>query len=142
MLYVYSDAASKGTKAVATTFIITEDTFITCFSNVYENVSSSVTAELLGTVQAMKYVYENCSDEVQVVVLIDNKSIVIKYIKVLSEWVVEEDDENKELYEQLLVYSEGFKINVQHIRGHQHTQNPNKVCDVISKVYLWKGEHP
>ena len=136
MLFAYSDASVKGNIGVATTFIVTEDTFITCFSKTYGNVSSSVEVELLGVVQTMEYIYEHCKHERMVVLLMDNKSIAVRYIKMLSNWRVPKVTDFRAHYENLLEMSKGFVINIQHIRGHQHTHNPNKICDVLSKVCL------
>ena len=136
MLFAYSDASVKNNLGVATTFIVTEDTFVTCFSKAYPNVSSSVEVELLGVVQTMEYIYMNCKDEHYVVLLMDNKSIAVRYIKMLSNWKISKNVEFYDKYSKLLEMSKGFNINIQHIRGHQHTHNPNKICDVLSKVYL------
>ena len=138
-MLAYSDATTKASTAVATTLLLTEDTFVACFSKRYENVSSSVEAELLGVVQTMEYLAQECSDESRIVLLMDNKSIIVKYIRILSQWAVPENQDFKPLYERLLACSKGFNINIQHIRGHQHTHNPNKVCDILSKVNLALG---
>lgn len=136
MLFAYSDASVKGSTGAATTLIITEDTFVTCFTKKYTNVSSSTEAELLGVVQTMEYISTHCKKEDKVVLFMDNKSIAIKYIKALSTWNVSNKVEFKECYERLLDMSRDFNINVQHIRGHQHTHNPNKVCDILSKISI------
>lgn len=136
MLFAYSDASVKGSKGAATTLILTEDTFITCFTKRYDKVSSSTEAELLGVVQTMEYISTYCKKEDKVVLLMDNKSIAVRYIKVLSTWSVPNRVEFKECYEKLLSMSKDFNVNVQHIRGHQHTHNPNKVCDILSKISI------
>lgn len=140
MLYAYSDATVKGTSGVATTILMTEDTFINCFSRYYEGVSSSVEIELLGVVQTMDYIAHECPDESRIVLFMDNKSIAVKYIRALATWSIPNDHDHKPLYEKLLKFSEGFNVNIQHIRGHQHTHNPNKVCDILSKVNLWQTQ--
>lgn len=135
MLLAYCDASFKDNKAVATTLITTEDTFITCFSKTYTDVSSSVKAELLGVLQTMEYINNNCTKEKQVALFTDSRTIAVKYISMLSKWEVPPNEKEYEIYKKLLQYSASFNVNIQHIRGHQHTHNPNKVCDILSKVY-------
>lgn len=136
MLFAYSDASVKGSIGAATTLIMTEDTFVTCFTKRYDKVSSSTEAELLGVVQTMSYISSNCKDEDKVVLLMDNKSIAVKYIRILSTWTVPRNMEFRDKYIKLLDMSRDFNVNVQHIRGHQHTHNPNKVCDILSKICI------
>lgn len=135
MLLAYCDASYKNNKAIATTLITTEDTFVTCFSKPYTDVSSSVKAELLGVLQTIEYIYNGGFKDKQVVLFTDSRTIALKYISILAKWEVPENEKEAEIYKKLLFYSSTFNINVQHIRGHQHTHNPNKVCDILSKAY-------
>ena len=135
MYYAYSDASTRGDSGAATTLILTDSEFVTCFTNVYEGVSSSTEAELLGVVQTMQYINQHCSPNSKVVLLTDSKAIAVKYIKILSNWVVPKNTDFYSYYVKLLQYSTGFNVSVQHIRGHQHTHNPNKVCDILSRLH-------
>lgn len=135
MYYAYSDASTRDDSCAATSLILTDDKYVTCFTNVYEHVSSSMEAELLGVVQTMQYISQHCPASSKVVLLTDSKAIAVQYIRILSTWKVREGCDFYEYYTKLLQYSAGFNVNVQHIRGHQHTHNPNKVCDILSKLY-------
>ena len=140
MLLAYCDASTKGGKAVATTLILTEKVFITCFSKTYDNVESSTHAELLSVLQTVQYVRESCPNAHRVVLFNDNLSVVTQFISALSSWSVPPNVNNPEIFEQLLKYSRGLSLSVQHIHGHQHTHNPNKVCDILSKIKFELGE--
>lgn len=136
MLYGYSDASMKDNKVVATSLILSDSHFIDCFTKEYDNISTSTEAELRGVIQTVQYIKKHCNKEHQVVIITDNKAVALKYINILSNWVVPKNSANYESYKQLLELSEGFKVNVQNIRGHQESHNPNKVCDIMSKVYM------
>ena len=134
VLYAYSDASVKGSKAAATTLIVDDTKFIACFTNNLPDNTKSTEAELRGVVQTMYYISENCSTDRDIVIVTDNKAIAIKYITLLKTQEVSGNSMYRSLYEELLKYSKGFHINVQNIRGHQQSHNPNKVCDVLSRV--------
>ena len=134
MLLAYCDASTKGKRAVATTLIMTETTFITCFSVTYEDVDSSTHAELLSVLQTVRYIREKCSNARRIVLFNDNLSVVLQFINALANWDVPPGVNNPEIFEKLLEYSKGMSISVQHIHGHQHTHNPNKVCDTLSRL--------
>lgn len=136
MLLAYSDASVIGDACAATTLIVTEDAFVTCFTKKYTNVSSSTEAELLGVLQTMEYIGEHCKQADKVVMLMDNRSVAMKYIRILSAWSVPQRIGFRDKYVRLLELSKNFNVNIQHIRGHQHTHNPNKVCDILSKVCI------
>lgn len=136
MYLAYSDASVKGKKCAAATLVMTEDTFIACFTKRYTNVSSSTEAELLGVIQTMEYVNANCSKEDSIVLLMDNKSVALRFIRMLSTKRVPNKIEFKDKYDYLLKLSTDFNISIQHIRGHQYTHNPNKVCDILSKICI------
>ena len=136
MLLAYCDASyTTSTKtAVATTFICTEDTFINCFTNVYKGIDHSVHAELLGVHQTMKYISENCKSGSKVVLATDSRTVLLKYISILANWIVPANSDYYKEYSDLLRFSKDFNVNVQHVRGHQYTHNPNKICDILSKL--------
>lgn len=136
MLFAYCDASytTSTKRAAATTFICTEDTFITCFTKVYNDIESSVHAELLGVHQTMKYISENCKGIDKVVLATDSRTVAVKYISILANWIVPSTHEYYAEYKDLLNFSKDFNVNVQHVRGHQYTHNPNKICDVLSKL--------
>ena len=99
MLLAYCDASlHKNNRAVATTLILTEVMYVTCFSKTYENVASSTDAELLGVLQTVRYVHDNCADDKRVVLFTDNLSIVLQYISILANWSVPENINNREIY--------------------------------------------
>lgn len=134
MLKAYCDACTKGTKAVATSLILTDNRFIACFSHTYEEVESSTHAELLGILQTVQFIHDKCDTSTRVFLYTDNLSIVSQCIRVLAKWEVPNDFRNPELFKQFLDYSKDMNITIQHIRGHQRVHNPNKVCDALSKV--------
>ena len=136
MLQAYCDASTKGATAVATTFIITEDTYVTCFTNTYHDVRSSTHAELLGVLQTIKYVHDHLEDK-RVMIFNDNLSIVTQYISILATWNVPDDVVERDTYLELLKYSKDMCISVKHIHGHQHSHNPNKICDILSKIQFY-----
>ena len=116
--------------------MITTDThFITCFENEYNEVESSIHAELLGVVQAMKYVSAHYPKGTQIAVFTDSRTVALKYIQILAAKSVAKNSLYFREYDSLLKLSEGYIINVQHIRGHQDTHNPNKVCDILAKLH-------
>lgn len=134
MLYGYSDASVINKSAAATTLIIDDNSFITCFTNTYENVNSTE-AEFLGVLQTMAYISENCTDK-KVVLLTDNKTVVLRCISALSNWKVADGSLYEDYLKQFLKMCKSFSVSVQNIRGHQQSHNPNKICDIISRIYL------
>ena len=136
MLLAYCDASIKDSKAVATSFITTEDTYVTCFTKTYEDVRSSTHAELLGVLQTIKYISDELEDK-RVTIYSDNLSIVSQCINVLSTWEVPEDVVERDLYLELLAHCKNMCVSLKHVRGHQHMHNPNKICDILSKVYFY-----
>ena len=138
MISIYTDASISKGRCVSTCFVITDKCFLGYNTFMYDNIDTSVRGELLGAINAIKYVKgldidvaeSDCvlySDSINAINLVRqyrdknmNKQVRIYY----------------DLLEELVILLDTCNVTLKHIKGHQLNHNPNKVVDMISNSML------
>jgi ribonuclease HI len=133
---VYSDGSAYKKKrfSVSTSLLLTEKSFLNLIVKEYDTFEASK-AEILAVLQALEYIEKNNSQATDVEVLVDAEGIVNMYYKLLSLREVPQDTYNKDIWEKILVFSKKYNLILTHVKGHQFKHNPNKVCDIVGRVY-------
>ena len=139
MIEIYTDASIsvKHSIATATCFIITPVNFIGFRTFTYNNVDTSTLGEIKGAIDGIKYaasIADLNSDEV--VLFSDFPALAsianCNLNKTTRNQVLTYKDEVHELQEVVKKYN----VKIQLIKGHQKSNNPNKVVDFISNSTL------
>ena len=150
MIRCYSDSGtlvnSVGATSIATSLFLTDTTYLGMITNVYRNTQGTTDGELRGIWQSLEYVTINYPDEEDIEIVTDCESLVKKFNSLLKGAPINtvlEDSVPKGIkyyktWKDIMKMCEGKKVTVYHVKGHQESHNPNKVCDLISTFMLNK----
>lgn len=133
MVEVYTDASVAKGSAVVSCFMVTSDQFIGAETTHYDNVDSSLQAELYGIRDGVKYVVKK-PELNDIVVYCDSQSALDLVQQRCDN--VEGSTLFKNIVDEILTLSQGKNISFILIKGHQLSHNPNKVVDLMSNSLL------
>lgn len=132
---IYTDGSSKKDRLGSCTAIIFSDSDFLGIVKEASNFKGNDKAELKGVINGLEYVLNNKLDGSNVTVFTDYKKIVnVYYNRHLEKY---EAYKEQELWQRLFELSSKLHFNIKRVRGHQNEHNPNKTCDILSKLRLY-----
>jgi len=133
MLTIYTDASVNKGYGCVCFVIVTEDTFIKRGVNFFKLQEDFTTtdAEYFGVTSALQWVKDNMGD-VCINLYTDCKPIH-------NNWTVYKKlrDFDKLNIKLRHLSSLVDSLSIHHIKAHSMDFNPNKLCDITSRVYRW-----
>lgn len=134
---VYTDGSSKKDRLGSCTAIIFSDNDFLGAVTEASNFKGNDKAELKGVINGLEYILNNKLDRSDITIFTDYKKIVNVYYNRHSEKNIIYKEQP--LWERLFELSGKLHFNIKLVKGHQKIFNPNKTCDILARLRLYKS---
>lgn len=130
MVSVYTDASVRKGKAVASCFVISDDSFIGYRVFEYTNVCSALQGEMFAIRDALTYVVDELGYTDEIDFYCDSEA-AIKQVTCTAPIAL-----FKNVVLKIVEKTKKAKVNFLYVRGHQYNRNANKIVDLTSNSVL------